>query len=124
MLKAIKAALAALSPNYWRDLAAVALSEEGADADEVAADLAEAIDAAIDFASLLPAPWGALVEAFDGQLIEKIVAAAVEPVESPDERKELGNKMRARILQRRTKRRLAKGNKPHKVSSMTPGHTK
>jgi|3_EtaG_2_1085321.scaffolds.fasta_scaffold15930_4 siroheme synthase (precorrin-2 oxidase/ferrochelatase) len=125
MLKQIREAFEALSPEYWRDLAKAALSEEGADANKVAADLADAIDAALNFAILLPAPFGAFVEAFDDKIAERILAEVLEDLESPEEREAFVAKLRdgreGRKASRQEKRRAKR--KAHKVSDMTPGHT-
>jgi len=118
-LTQLKSAFEALDPNYWRSLAQEALSEEGVDAEAVAQDLADALDAALNFAILLPAPWGPLVESFDGIIAQRIIAKVLEDIESPEERKAFGKKLKAA----RTQRRRRRGAKAHPTISKigTPG---
>jgi|3_EtaG_2_1085321.scaffolds.fasta_scaffold30440_4 hypothetical protein len=121
MLSQIRAAFDALDPDYWREIAADAMSEDGADADAIAADLSASIDAALNFAALLPAPFGPLVEAFDDKIIEAILAGVLDKIDSPGDREALADGFKGRRSERKAKRRAKR--KAHKVSSMTPGHT-
>ncbi|MCP4437115.1 MAG: hypothetical protein GY913_21790 [Proteobacteria bacterium] len=117
--------LEVLNPDVWAEHIEQALSQEGIDAEEVGREAAQKLDDAIDFTLLLPAPAGQIVEMFDDKIFEAIIVRALEDVESPEEREAVLKGLRERLAagsEKRQERRRAR-RKPHKVSSMTPGHT-
>lgn len=122
-LVSIRLALLALSPEAYDPIIAAALAEPDFDAAELGGELAELLDEAVDLAALLPAPFGAIAEAVDGALYERLVTRALERIDTPEERQALSDGFWAKAKARRSMRvasRRAK-RKAHKVSDYTPG---